>query len=109
MRNQAGDYRSYSKYLQHYPNKSLAIKDYRLDTGAGLSEAKDVMDIVFARYEATGEKVQRPPKFANSNRDNRTVNSNGNSNHTGAKWGCCLFAIFYLLFAPIIKLAKKYD
>ena len=108
MNNQADDYRNYSKYLQHYPNKSLAIKEYRLDTGAGLSEAKDVMDIVFARYEAMGERVQRLPKFADSNHDYRSVNSNADSKHIGLKFGCCLFSIFYLLFAPIIKLTKKY-
>lgn len=108
MYNQGNGYKDYSKYLKHYPNKSLAIKDYRLDTGAGLSEAKDVMDIVFARYEATGERVQRPPKFADSNRDYGTVNSNADSKHTGLKFGCCLFSIFYLLFVPIIKLTKKY-
>ena len=67
------------------------------------------MDIVFARYEATGEKVQRPPKFASKNRDYGVDNNNTTSSHIGIKWGCCLFSIFYVLFAPIIKLAKKYN
>ena len=100
MSNQGEGYKDYSKYLRHYPNKSQAMKEYRKDAGVGLFEAIDVMDIVFARYEATGEKVQRPPKFTQKNEEN--------SNHTVAKTGCCLFAIFYILFGPIFKLTKKY-
>lgn len=28
MYNQGDGYKDYSKYLQHYPNKSLAVKEY---------------------------------------------------------------------------------
>lgn len=49
---------NFSKYVKYYPNKSKAIMEYRLDTGAGLKEAKEVMDCVFEQYEITGETTQ---------------------------------------------------
>lgn len=96
--------RDYSKYLQYYPQKAAAIKEYRLDTGASLREAKDVMDIVFARYKSTGQMVQIPAKFA----DDYQYRVEKPANHTGLRIGCGLSLLGYLLFGPIIVLTKKY-
>lgn len=47
----------YSKYLAYYPNKCEAIKQYRIDTKIGLSEAKKEIDMLFESYGEASHEV----------------------------------------------------
>ena len=46
-------------YTKFYPEKAKAIRELRIDTGVSLSEGKDVIEEIFARFER-GEVQQRP-------------------------------------------------
>lgn len=48
--------KDYSKYIAYYPESVKAIKEFRLDTGAGLAEAKAIIDDVFIRRCASKRK-----------------------------------------------------
>ena len=100
------DIKDYSKYLKYYPNKSLAIRDYRLDTGVSLREGKQVIDEIFACYESTGEKMQKEPQCVREHQER--IDEKKESNYTGLKIGCGLFLLLKLLFGPIVKVTKKY-
>lgn len=103
--------KDYSKYLVYYPNEKVkAIRDYRLDTGAGLKEAKEVIDRVFAYYEETGKT--RQPEIIAENSDKKTSKKQEKSQEVlkgvAKGVGVAAGATAYVGVGTIFKLMKKY-
>ena len=94
-------------YTKFYPEKAKAIRELRIDTGVSLSEGKDVIEEIFARFER-GE-VQQRPADAESPYKAPDVNYGEGLKKAGKGVGCCLFSIFYIIFRAIFSLTGKYS
>lgn len=124
-------------YGKFYPQKVLAIKELRLDTGMSLKDAKDIIDELFDKIEAQVENnvddamkqsIKSPYTYEAFEREKNLYNQRNvkrrkpqnmkventktvNRKEENSGSGCCLVSLLLLVFMPlrvIFGLAKKY-